>query len=837
MESIERPHLFLDAVARNQDYTSPLSGRNNLEFPERSDRNGQADFVKNGLDAAWKNSAQAREARQAVALPTRNGTYIQFDGAVGFDLQTKSLDLRRSGIRLLTVSEDKPDGDGDNAGSVTKATIYVPAGKERVLLQTIERYRTENNRYGNPKSQGLIEGIDNIREAIVESFWRDSIELLPAAVQPEWCEVWLRFSDDPNNVVSRFQSICVQLEIEVKEGHLVFPERVVVLVRATHELLSEIMMSSDDVAEFRRAKETADFWLNLDNAAQADWIEQLRSRVSTVDTNTSVCVVDTGTNNGHMLLAPVLSDADCHTVDDSWGRADNHGHGTLMSGVAAYGGKLDMLLQDDGAVEVPFKLESVKLIPAPGQHHDGELYGLRTKQAISRAEIENPGIRRATCIAITSDDFRDFGRPSSWSGAIDQLASGAEDGQRRLILLSAGNIQDPNEWRSYPSSNITNQIHDPGQAWNALTVGSITSKITVEDEDLRRTYQPIANEGQLSPFSTTSTIWESKWPNKPDVVFEGGNAGIDSTGFATELDDLSVLSTNHRPQESQLGAIVATSASTAQLANFAANVSARYPDMWPETLRGLIVHSARWTESLWNQFATNKRTEKQNIERMLRICGYGEPNFARAIESASNSLTLIAQETIKPFCQKADSNAYRTNDMHLVELPWPKEALQDLPGETSVAIDITLSYFIEPGPGEIGWRDKYRYRSHGLHFDLKHPTEDRDEFVSRLNKAVRSDPDGEYSGASVPWTIGVQNGRTRGSVHRDWWNTTAANAAACNLVGIFPRTGWWKDRAHLLKGETETRYSLIVTLTTPDTSVELYAPVAAMIAPKIEIPV
>lgn len=834
MADLEFPHLFLNGSAQEQNYTSPQSGRDDLEVPERNDRNGQADFVKNGLETAWSSSEQAREQRKAVSLPTRNGTYIQFDSAIGFDLKTKSFDLKQSGIRLLNVSEDAPDGDGDNAGVITKATIYVPAGKEGILLGKIEKYRTEENaKSGNPRNQGLINGIENVQEAIIESFWRDPLNLIPAPDNPEWCEVWLRFSDNKNEVISSFHEVCQQLDIITKEDYLTFPERVVLIIRATQQTLSELMLSFDYIAEFRRAKETADFWLGLDNADQIDWINNLVARINVIDNNHSICVVDTGVNNGHIMLAPVLNDSDCHSVDVEWGTVDTHGHGTLMSGVATYGGNLDWLLQSDGPIDIPFKLESVKLIPSPGNHHDGELYGLRTKQAISRAEIKNPDITRTTCLAITSDDFRDNGRPSSWSGAIDQLASGAEDNKQRLIILSAGNITDPQEWRSYPDTNITNLIHDPGQAWNALTIGSVTNKIRIENQELNQTYSPIAQAGQLSPFSTTSYLWESKWPNKPDIVFEGGNAGIDGTGFTTELDDLSILSTYHRPQEKQLSSILATSASTAQAANFAGQISTLYPNMWPETIRGLLVHSANWTQAIWDQFYIAGNSEKKNIERMLRICGYGVPDFNKAQQCASNSLTLIAQETIQPFESKETGTEYKTKDMHLHELPWPVEALRDLPGETPVTINITLSYFVEPGPGEIGWRDKYRYRSHGLHFDMKNPTENIEEFILRSNRAARDDPDGDYRGSSVPWTIGVQHGRTRGSIHRDWWRTTAAEAAACNVVGIFPRTGWWKDRNHLRKGSTQTRYSLIVSVMTDDQDVELYAPVAVMVAPEI----
>lgn len=37
-----------------------------------------------------------------------------------------------------------------------------------------------------------------------------------------------------------------------------------------------------------------------------------------------------------------------------------------------------------------------------------------------------------------------------------------------MFVISGGNIDDPNAWMTYPQSNATDGIHDPGQAWNAL---------------------------------------------------------------------------------------------------------------------------------------------------------------------------------------------------------------------------------------------------------------------------------------------------------------------------------------------------------------------------------
>ena len=62
--------------------------------------------------------------------------------------------------------------------------------------------------------------------------------------------------------------------------------------------------------------------------------------------------------------------------------------------------------------------------------------------------------------------------------------------------------------------NDTDGVHDPAQAWNALTVGAFTELVQIAEPDAGD-YVPIAPRGGLSPFSTTSLIWEKYWPLKP----------------------------------------------------------------------------------------------------------------------------------------------------------------------------------------------------------------------------------------------------------------------------------------------------------------------------------
>jgi len=169
-----------------------------------------------------------------------------------------------------------------------------------------------------------------------------------------------------------------------------------------------------------------------------------------------------------------------------------------------------------------------------------------------------------------------------------------------------------------------------------------------------------------------------------------------------------------------------TSAATAQAAWMAAQIQAQYPQAWPETVRALLVHSATWTDAMKELFLRGQG--KAAFKPLLRTCGYGIPDLNHAIYCMKNSLTLVSQSELQPFNKKANGQ-YATHDMHLYRLPWPKEVLLGL-GEVPVSMRVTLSYFVEPGPGEIGWKDRYRYASHGLRFELNSPAKMNMSFCS-----------------------------------------------------------------------------------------------------------
>lgn len=815
------PHLLVSQTATTEPYTTPQPGRGpTLNIPGR-DRQQHAQSLFARLSHVRQESEALKQQRTAFGVDSQAGIYLEFESEPDFDLKFESLENSTQGIELLSIKK---------VGEKTLATVFVPEGKLDHFVRLLTAYRDLETPKGKPKNKDLIEGIADIHLAVLDALWTDDLDLLPTTEDPIWWEVWLRVGESRDEILDFFTTHSTAIGLEVGEETSRFPDRTVILARGTKSQMVRSINLLNCIAELRKAKDTADFFSEMPPAEQDEWVQATLENLTPPPRHApAVCILDTGINRQHPLIAPALLASDIHSCHPTWNTTDHHGHGTEMAGLALYG-DLTELLAGIGPITLTHRLESVKILPPNGQN-PAHLYGAITKEGVARAEIQAAERQRVVSMAVTTTDFRDRGQPSEWSAAIDSLASGADDDQRRLVIISAGNT-DPAERHQYPDSNMTDGIHDPGQAWNALTVGAYTEKTHIDPATFP-SWTPIAPPGDLSPSSTTSAIWSRPWPAKPDIVLEGGNMGLDpGTSSADYVDSLELLSTYYRPLEKLLITSRETSAATALASRMAAILQAQYPDYWPETLRALLVHSANWTPAMLHRITAVGLPRRKKVEQLLRCYGFGVPQLQSVLWSAQNSLTLIAQETHQPY-DKADGKV-KTRDMHIHAIPWPREVLQQL-GETTVEMRVTLSYFIEPNPARRGWTKKHRYMSHGLRFDIKTPTENLDQFRSRINQAARDEElENPTAGDSTDWVIGSKL-RSLGSIHSDRWNGTAADLAERGFIGVYPVIGWWRERHQLGRWAKQARYSLVVTIKTPEITMDIYNPVATMIRPVIEI--
>lgn len=818
--AVEKKNIFLSNTVETMPYAGQPGGRS--YYPKRNVKS-HAEFIQKRLQDTYK---EAIAQKRAAAIRYKEGVYLEFSSAPEYDLAIKSLENRGQGIRLLNVQRDKASG-------TTRATVYIPAGKESYFLNKVEAYATELTPKGKPKNNDLVRSIEDVKLAILESFWIGDKRAMPDST-PVWCEVWLRFDYQDGEPTAwesseaNFLEICKQYQIRVDENRIVFPERIVKLALANAEQLGLFINSCPYMAEIRRAQEVTTFFEELTNDEQQEWIKDLLLRTYFQKDNLSVCLLDTGLTSAHPLLEKAILDDGVQAVKSSWGIGDHQGHGTEMAGIALYR-NLKLALEDTNKIFIPQTLESVKILPPRGAN-PYELYGAITKQAVALAEISNPKTKRILCMAITSSENNTLdGSPTSWSAAIDSITSAEDENEKRLFFISAGNVY-PHELTktSYPDSNTLHGVESPGQAWNAITVGAYSDNITIRDANYKG-FSPVADVGELSPYSSTSETWSTKWPIKPEILLDGGNMATNGLDF-TECADLSLLTTNYRPLLKQFSTIWGTSSATAQAAWMGAQLLAEYPHAWPETIRALIVHSANWTGKMKEQFCIED-TKTKGRRRLLRTCGYGIPDLQKAIQCMNNSVNLVIQSEMQPY----EKNSM--NEMHLHRLPWPKEQLRSL-GEVTVTLKVTLSYFIEPGPGEIGWKDKYRYPSCGLRFDVINANETPEDFKKRVNVKMRGEDKkdtGEGTSGSERWYLGSDN-RDVGSIHSDFCELSAVDLCDCNFIAIYPVVGWWRERAYLGRYDNKIRYSVIISLSTPKIDVDLYTPIVTEIKSTVEIP-
>ena len=808
------PHINIESRRERADFKST-----NERFPGSPpprDRQQHGAMLRGQFSQAANDFEQDRPRDERVSPAA--GVYLEVE--LRPNASPDSLERKRSNL--------KPASAKLGAADTRIVGLFVPEDAKPVLESILADYQSgELTKKGqNPPYKSFVEPIEAIRKARLETFWTDDLEALPQDPNDTiWWEVWCIKSAENalDALAEKLDARCAP-----KEQRLVFPEHVVVPVLAARATIELMLFARFSITELRRATDTPHFFIDdLNPDEQFEWTDDLAVRIEWPGAEVpAICLLDSGVNRAHSLIEPALSPADLYSVRPEWGVDDTGprpGHGTQMAGIALHG-DLVPKLADKNQVKLAHRLESVKILPPPGMGKPEErFYGPITKSAVSLAEIGRPERGRVFCMAVTNEDISGT-QPSTWSAALDQEAAGVtmddKRALRRLIVVSAGNAPNPIMLHEVQPSD-TYPIEDPAQAWNVVTVGGYTDKIHIAEPELAD-HSPLAEAGDLSPFTRTSTLWTTgrNRPIKPDIVMEAGNRAVDaSRTTVVDTTSLSVATSGPEVDRRPLVPFRATSAATAEAARLACRLMAAKPEYWPETIRALMVHGAEWTDKM--RFALDP-LGKTDAAKLLRHFGYGVPTYERAIASAENHLALVAQSEIQPY------GVSGFKDCHYYDLPWPRQAFEAL-GDEEVRLKITLSYFVDPNPGALASLDPYRYQSFGLRFDLKRRMESTDEFKKRVNVEERADPRRKPPTQSDTDNWRFPDGTPSGSLHCNEWKGPAAWLLARNILCIKPVGGWWKNRADTATRQQKTRYALVVSVKTAREDVTLHTDINSII--------
>lgn len=712
--------------------------------------------------------------------------------------------------KLVPVTSENELLVSDEGRVTFRVTDDLVGLREKVLA-----YAQEDTPRGNPRFRDPVARIDQIALASIGDLSLGEISDDVPDEERLWVEIWTRggarLSPEEHEAIDASVTDFAALTPDGAEAVQVFsgPERDVHVVLASGASLKALPVLLPDAAEVHLAPTVFPIVL----AEAQDSAGELAEVDPPPDAAVVVAVHDSGVDASHPYVTPILLGAES-VVPGVQGSADVDGHGTQMAGLAAYSSLADGIA--GGILHADAWLIAMRLLEtagdAGGDPERGVMWAERTVESIEVAESlagDRPVVHN---LSIGADNPA-IGRTdrTSWSVAVDVLAWNS--GRGRLLVVAGGNADTITDPTDYPYINLgPPHLQQPGQAWNALTVGGYSALDVLTAKDTSLGYPaPLAAAGQLSPHSRTAIAANN--PIKPDIVMEAGNTAPGGGLENPEAQGLSILTL--RSTAGGSGNLVRrtykTSPAAAAASNALAQVAAAHPALAPATWRALLVHTARWPEAAVSQFPDQRD--------LLRSFGYGVPRPELAMASDSNRPVMIYEGSLKP-SRHTGSNPDRQADF--IEIPFPEDELHAI-GESDVELTVTLSYFAEPTDNLT----RRAYAGGRLRWDLQGPTESADGFRSRINRVVHEQGVTPGSG-SYPWVIPA-DARSRGTLQHDHTIVPAAHLAGTRLLAVYPVLGWWEDGRE--GWDKDLPYSLVVSVDLGDVDVDIHALVAAELVP------
>ncbi|MCC7315428.1 MAG: S8 family peptidase [Planctomycetes bacterium] len=555
----------------------------------------------------------------------------------------------------------------------------------------------------------------------------------------------------------------------------------------------------------------------------------------------AVCVIDSGVQEGHVLLAPAIdaTSSRCFlpgkTPTDVADYVSPAGHGTRVAGALIYG----ETVPQDGSPQLPFWVQNARVLNENNRMPE-ELF----PPSAIRAAVEHfhLGIRKTRIFnqSINSVGFSRTRYMSAWAAELDSLSSQHDI----LIVQSAGNLPTSGNPpfigtkehlaadRQYPRylSEDSCRVANPAQSLQALTVGSVAYG-AFESGGWKSFAE---QQGHPSAFSRSGFgIWGVI---KPEVVEFGGDAvhtesdppdvivGSRVPGVCPEL----VRSTMYPPSPAFSRDDAGTSYSAPKVARIAAAVQQVLPDEPALLYRALVVQSAQWpewAESVLTELrsADIRRDQAQRqvlldqAAEIIRWIGFGLPDASRASTNSDHRTTLITSGT----------TPVRARECHIYQIPVPA-ALRGPADEFDVRIDVTLSYVAQPRRTR---RNLRRYLSTWVDWKSSKLGESIDSF--RLRAIKEENPNGAVvaDGSVLPWTLHEKESdglirsarRNCGTAQKDWAVVKSNTLPEHFCIAVVGHEGWNHDP------DSTAQYCLAVTLEIQGQEIAIYDPLRVAI--------
>ncbi len=451
-----------------------------------------------------------------------------------------------------------------------------------------------------------------------------------------------------------------------------------------------------------------------------------------------IAVLDTGLATGHPVLAPAVGDSQSFLAGAP--PADEHGHGTFVSGIALYDDVAECL--SSGRFIPQFRLYSGRILDERNEG-DPSLIENQVENAV-RYFLENYGCR------VFNLSYGDLNKPyrgrhvSGLAVTLDALSRELDV----LFIVPTGNYggddSGPNDWRTEYPGYLTDEsatLLDPAPALNAVTVGSLARHERNERWPNDPAYRPIARADQPSPYTRHGPSVGGAI--KPDLVDYGGNQMVDVRAGGNLVAGYQGVGEFSISREFAAGRPFAedsgTSFATPRVANAAAQVLAEMPDASVDLCRALLVSQARTPGACVDLLA--------DVDTIRNVTGYGLVDRSTLCRSLEDCVTLWAEENIE------------NRHHHFYEVPVPEEFWWG--GRRDREITVALAYRPPVRTTRID------YRAAGISFKFVQAAS-LDDVARRFNAAVDQATTEAISERSNGRRF-TERVRSRGTVQASTW--------------------------------------------------------------------
>ena len=282
----------------------------------------------------------------------------------------------------------------------------------------------------------------------------------------------------------------------------------------------------------------------------------------------------------------------------------NPSHGTFVAGVSVYG---DLCEQNNWVGCKGVKIFDATVFPdteKEGLEEDELIHNIREAVKANHNDVKIWNLSVSVARPVDPDSFSDF------AVALDAL----QDDYNVLICKSVGNCSN------FISGHPKGRIFQGADSVRSLVVGSIAHKKSSDD---------LAEVDNPSPFTRIGP--GPSFIIKPEVTHYGGNAGINKAG---EIKTSGVISFS---ADGSISAGSGTSFSTPRISALAGGIFQEVAeDFDPLLLKGLIIHSARYSKRL-------TLLEKERTKQL----GFGKPtNISQIIYNNPSEATLILRDSL-----------------------------------------------------------------------------------------------------------------------------------------------------------------------------------------------